>query len=194
MLKILIGERKIFSTVNLTVKGTLMVDLTKDQKETILTVTRDRQLLGNQTQETMRNLILVCLENQKYFFSRQELLPRFLEEYCTVKIACGRQTGLTTAAVKLAHNMFEHSVFIASSTASKKYAEEIFKQIYDKALHRTHFCTPLSLEKEYGSPIEAVFVDDASMLSIATINEINSSCRRSLKANAERPFVLVLVG
>jgi len=160
----------------------------------MVVLTRSPQILGKNTQDSMKKLILNCLENQRNFSDNKSYLPHFLEEYCIVRISCGRQTGQTTAAVELAHNMFEHSAFISLNPILKNNAEHLYRQIYNKALHKTHFCTPLSLEKIYGHPIEAVFVDDVSQMSIETLNKIYSSGRRFLEAREGKPFVLVLVG
>jgi len=170
-----------------------MTDLTKDQKEAVVSATRDLDSLSNNTQEAMKILILNCIENQKYFSLHQTRLPHFLEEYCIVRVGCGRQTGQTTAAIKLAHDMFKHSAFICANSSLEKQARNVFKQIFEKPSHKTYFCTPLSLAGIAGLPIEVVFVDNTSALTSEEIKNINSICRTFLNTDLEKPFVVVLI-
>lgn len=159
----------------------------------MLTLTRNTKSLGKHTLAAMKTLIANCLENQKHFSFFHSDPDSYLKEYCTVRIFCGRQTGHTTAALQIAHKLFDCALFVSPTSAQRDSAKHNLRSYLNGISDRVHFCLPATMQKIDGLPIGAVFVDSISFLSQEDLEKVYSHCLRFWEQNNRKSFVIVLM-
>lgn len=119
------------------------------------------------TYEALKLLInnsIYSQENKKYYIENKK---SYLKEFCTIKLCTSRQTGHTTAAIKLCNEYFEKSLFLCNTM---DMAKRIKKSQYNKNIT---FGTITNFHDIYrGMWFDAIIIDCACFVGNSKIDAI----------------------
>jgi len=138
----------------------------------------------------LKSLVQCCIQNQKDAkIEEKDFSVPILEEFCTVKLFCGRRSGLTTAAFK-SYQIFKNALFVSMYSVQADNHKNQKQQLgFDSNIE---CCTIREMEKLHGIFFDGIFIDGASYLPDDYLNFIYRNSLRLMQKDT--PFCIVLMG
>ncbi len=163
-----------------------------------------QQTLGENTYNALKCLIDNSYYAQSMFaYDRSKENLEYLKEFCTIRVGTSRQSGHTTAALKLAKEHFHNAIFISYTlamtekvfyTASKILTEDVIHAVKNKIITKNGkylFGSVNNLNSFRGEECEIVFIDCVFLLSKKQENDIYMTFGPSMKNYPQKFFVFI---
>ena len=160
--------------------------------------------LNQKTYIALKNLVdnSWYMQTQAYEEGLHQNCSSFLNEFCTVKMCTARRSGHSTAMVRLCCEYFNKAVIFLPTEKMIDNIGQLFRPYVDNITDQRrsrisinngeseyHICT--NTNQIRGVEAEAIFVDCASFISSAKMEDIEAVAKGCLRPPA--PFFLIYV-